>query len=518
MKYLPQYPLSTAPSANMLSLSDDVSSFLCFDDYMAPQSPLIADLSMKESAAPAGLSLFTGDAADAASLSFDWPSKADLPGPASSKWPGDLNASLSSPVLPGYGPAAPGLADTTETLTTPVAPVFSFAPFGAAPTQFDGSLLFTPNGSAVSSAAANAPISLGPVAPVGMPLNMDMFGGLEGYAASVGLAGVEQAKRGRLSHDFSSISSVASSALGSEFSTPPSSPSVLNYANNMPFLVSSLPSPPGLIRYDGSSSVSSSSSTSSASSPTSMSAGGLSASAAASAAHGVRYASLVLGVSGAGPTANTMNKPRTIRKQSESRIPLPDLHARMGLAHDPEEARAREQHILRILQEQGFPLGERTWIRDTDEKERRRVIEEIYRQTYDLYGYERNLLEVIARRGAYYLMQGRLRRLRRSKKHASKHASGSKAASPEPSLSADVSAAASPAASSGPSQGPSPASAADVENTVDFAADAATFSPAVASTTATKADLTGMDSLDENDLDDLDINLADELDLAGSDH
>ncbi|KAK9453957.1 hypothetical protein V1511DRAFT_451820, partial [Dipodascopsis uninucleata] len=113
---------------------------------------------------------------------------------------------------------------------------------------------------------------------------------------------------------------------------------------------------------------------------------------------------------------------RAPRKQSESRIPLPDLHARMGLAHDPEEARSREQHILGILQEQGFPLGERTWIRDTEEKERLRIIEEIYKRTYDLYGYERSLLEVIVRRGAYYLMQGRLRRLRRSKRHQQNHA------------------------------------------------------------------------------------------------
>ncbi|KAK9450229.1 uncharacterized protein V1518DRAFT_367004, partial [Limtongia smithiae] len=109
---------------------------------------------------------------------------------------------------------------------------------------------------------------------------------------------------------------------------------------------------------------------------------------------------------------------RTPRKQSESRIPLPELHARMGLGHAPDEARAREQHILNILQEQGFPLGDKTWIRDTEEKDRRRMIEEIYKRTFDLYGYDRNLLEVIVRRGAYYLMQGRLRRLRRSKRHA----------------------------------------------------------------------------------------------------
>ncbi|KAK9450027.1 uncharacterized protein V1518DRAFT_415339 [Limtongia smithiae] len=121
----------------------------------------------------------------------------------------------------------------------------------------------------------------------------------------------------------------------------------------------------------------------------------------------------------------TAIRSRAPRKQSESRIPLPDLHARMGLAHDPDEARAREQHILGILKSQGFPLGERTWIRDTEEKERRVMIEEIYKLTHSLYGYDRPLLEVIVRRGAYHYMQGRLRRIRRSKKQQQKSRAGS---------------------------------------------------------------------------------------------
>ncbi|KAK9248771.1 hypothetical protein V1506DRAFT_202532 [Lipomyces tetrasporus] len=192
-------------------------------------------------------------------------------------------------------------------------------------------------------------------------------------------------KRMRMASDISSLSdlsSVSSSANSSELSTPMSSPS-LTYS-------------PGNPLFNGSSTVSSI-----AGSPKLTTA-------------------MATGV----PSSTTPARPpRAPRKQSESRIPLPDLHARMGLAHDPDEARAREQHILGILQDQGFPLGERTWIRDTEEKDRRRIIEEIYRQTRDLYGYERSLLEVIVRRGAYYLMQGRLRRLRRSKAHQ-QHLSG----------------------------------------------------------------------------------------------
>ncbi|KAJ8103023.1 hypothetical protein POJ06DRAFT_265883 [Lipomyces tetrasporus] len=192
-------------------------------------------------------------------------------------------------------------------------------------------------------------------------------------------------KRMRMASDISSLSdlsSVSSSANSSELSTPMSSPS-LTYS-------------PGNPLFNGSSTVSSI-----AGSPKLTTA-------------------MATGV----PSSTTPARPpRAPRKQSESRIPLPDLHARMGLAHDPDEARSREQHILGILQDQGFPLGERTWIRDTEEKDRRRIIEEIYRQTRDLYGYERSLLEVIVRRGAYYLMQGRLRRLRRSKAHQ-QHLSG----------------------------------------------------------------------------------------------
>ncbi|CAN6637537.1 hypothetical protein TRVA0_016S01662 [Trichomonascus vanleenenianus] len=104
----------------------------------------------------------------------------------------------------------------------------------------------------------------------------------------------------------------------------------------------------------------------------------------------------------------------SLRKQSESRISLPELYQRMGLEHDHEEARHREQRVLQILRQQGFQLGERTWIRDTTEVDRRNIIDEIYNQTYNDYGYSKELIEVIIRRGSYYLMQGRLRRLRRA--------------------------------------------------------------------------------------------------------
>jgi hypothetical protein len=94
----------------------------------------------------------------------------------------------------------------------------------------------------------------------------------------------------------------------------------------------------------------------------------------------------------------------------------------MGLDNNSSEARTRERRILGLLQKEGFALGERTWIRDTDEKQRKQIIDEIHRQTFNDYGYGKDLLELIVRRGTYYVMQGRLRRLRRIRKSASEHA------------------------------------------------------------------------------------------------
>lgn len=118
-------------------------------------------------------------------------------------------------------------------------------------------------------------------------------------------------------------------------------------------------------------------------------------------------------------TVSASGKP--VRKQSESRISLPELYQRMGLGHDHDTARSREQRILGILRAEGFQLGERTWIRDTSEKERRRMIDEIHRQTFADYQYSKELIEVIVRRGSYYLMQGRLRRIRRGRKVEQTH-------------------------------------------------------------------------------------------------
>lgn len=106
------------------------------------------------------------------------------------------------------------------------------------------------------------------------------------------------------------------------------------------------------------------------------------------------------------------------RNRSISKMPLSDLYSRMGLANDHEEAKSREERIMNIVRREGFEVGHRTWIRDTDEDLRRRIIDELHRQTVRQYRYSKKTLEIIVRRGTYARMQSRLRQVRRHSKKA----------------------------------------------------------------------------------------------------
>ncbi|KAK9239814.1 hypothetical protein V1525DRAFT_276795 [Lipomyces kononenkoae] len=377
--------LSVTPAA------DDVSSWVSFDDYPSPTTP--GDDFINPSFFGSSLStnnfldgsvsvLCTDDTTDSKTvhpldLSFDWPSKANLTFPDDDGSNGfGLNDSQNLPM--------PKIFNDIR-VSTPADLLLSNANATATATANTTQSLANTNFAAIAAALAQQQQQQKQFLQFPHTLDLSSLTGQD-LANALGLGldltgAMRQQKRMRMASDissFSDLSSVSSSTNSSEFSTPMSSPS-LAY------------SPSGNPLFNASSTVS-------------------------SAACSPRLTT-TLATEAPSTTTTPQRPPRAPRKQSESRIPLPDLHARMGLAHDPDEARSREQHILSILQDQGFPLGERTWIRDTEEKERRRIIEEIYRQTRDLYGYERSLLEVIVRRGAYYLMQGRLRRLRRSKAH-----------------------------------------------------------------------------------------------------
>lgn len=101
------------------------------------------------------------------------------------------------------------------------------------------------------------------------------------------------------------------------------------------------------------------------------------------------------------------------RRRSISKMPLSQLYQVMGLSHNHGEALEREERIMLLLERHGFEVGEKTWIRDTEESQRRAILDSIYTETFKNYGYSKRLLEAIIRRGTYARMQSNLRRRRR---------------------------------------------------------------------------------------------------------
>lgn len=75
-----------------------------------------------------------------------------------------------------------------------------------------------------------------------------------------------------------------------------------------------------------------------------------------------------------------------------------------------------EKNVLRILQEWcGFRLGQQSWVRDTSEANRRQLIDYLHSFTNVCYPeITRGQLEIIVKRGAYNIMQGRLRKQRKA--------------------------------------------------------------------------------------------------------
>ncbi|CCF59529.1 hypothetical protein KAFR_0H01190 [Kazachstania africana CBS 2517] len=104
------------------------------------------------------------------------------------------------------------------------------------------------------------------------------------------------------------------------------------------------------------------------------------------------------------------------KKVSDSRLSAQGLAEVLKL-DTPQEALKRERYILDIFQnELHYPLGYKTWIRDTDKVERAELIEKLYDRVKSKYPeYDHNILETIIRRATYYMMQSRLRRERRAK-------------------------------------------------------------------------------------------------------
>lgn len=106
----------------------------------------------------------------------------------------------------------------------------------------------------------------------------------------------------------------------------------------------------------------------------------------------------------------------SLKSQSISKMPLAHMYAMMGLSSDHVKAKWREERIINIVRAEGFKVGSQTWIRDTEESERFRIINSILFQCGREFGYDKTLIEVVVRRGTYARMQSKLRQERRIKR------------------------------------------------------------------------------------------------------
>lgn len=117
-----------------------------------------------------------------------------------------------------------------------------------------------------------------------------------------------------------------------------------------------------------------------------------------------------------GENEKSVGKSTKSKKISDSRLSLAQLSIVLNLEGKDDETARREKNILKILKtDLNFPIGEKTWIRDTPVEERERLLDSLTSKVEEIYhyGYSKKTLSIIVRRASYYMMQGRLRRERR---------------------------------------------------------------------------------------------------------
>lgn len=104
------------------------------------------------------------------------------------------------------------------------------------------------------------------------------------------------------------------------------------------------------------------------------------------------------------------------KRVSDSRLSAQGLAEVLNL-DSAEEALRRERFILDIFErELQYPLGYKTWVRDTSKEYRTQLLDQLHRRVSQTYPeYDKPVLETIIRRATYYMMQSRLRRERRAK-------------------------------------------------------------------------------------------------------
>lgn len=119
--------------------------------------------------------------------------------------------------------------------------------------------------------------------------------------------------------------------------------------------------------------------------------------------------------SSAGPSSSSTASEQN-KRVSDSRLSAQGLAQVLNL-NSPEEALKRERYILDIFENDlHYPLGYKTWVRDTSKDYRVKLIQELHDRVKERYPeYDHSVLETIIRRATYYMMQSRLRRERRAK-------------------------------------------------------------------------------------------------------
>lgn len=103
------------------------------------------------------------------------------------------------------------------------------------------------------------------------------------------------------------------------------------------------------------------------------------------------------------------------KKNLDSRLSLQKLGDILNTSSLDETIKI-EKFILDIFQnELGFPLGYKTWIRDTNEEFRKYLLNELHIRVIKVYPeLTKPLLETVIKRATYSMMQGRLRKERRA--------------------------------------------------------------------------------------------------------
>ncbi|CCH45795.1 Autophagy-related protein [Wickerhamomyces ciferrii] len=131
--------------------------------------------------------------------------------------------------------------------------------------------------------------------------------------------------------------------------------------------------------------------------------------------HNINTTRRNLSISSMSSSNSPSSSSSSIKKNLDSRLSLQKLGEILQTSSLDETIKI-EQFILKIFQDElGFPLGYKTWIRDTNEEYRRFLIEELYNRVNPKYpSMTKNLLETVVKRATYSMMQGRLRKERRA--------------------------------------------------------------------------------------------------------